>query len=34
VYLGFDPIWLGIIIVCVVEIGHISPPVRLNMFVL
>ena len=32
--LGFDPIWFGIIIVCVVEIGLISPPVGMNMFVL
>ena len=31
---GFDPIWFGIIIVCVVEIGLISPPVGMNMFVL
>ena len=34
VHLGFDPIWVGIIIVCVVEIGLISPPVGMNMFVL
>jgi len=34
VQLGFDPIWFGIIIVCVVEIGLISPPVGMNMFVL
>src|SRR5438034_4297130 len=26
VHLGFDPVWFGIIIVCVVEIGLISPP--------
>src|SRR5438034_9523727 len=26
-------IWFGIIIVCVVEIGLISPPVGMNMFV-
>ncbi len=32
--LGFDPIWFGIIIVVVVEIGLISPPVGMNMFVL
>ena len=32
--LGFDPIWFGIIIVCVVEIGLISPPVGMNIFVL
>jgi C4-dicarboxylate transporter, DctM subunit len=34
VHLGFDPIWFGVIIVCVVEIGLISPPVGMNMFVL
>jgi C4-dicarboxylate transporter, DctM subunit len=34
VHLGYDPVWFGIIIVCVVEIGLISPPVGMNMFVL
>ena len=34
VQLGFDPVWFGIIIVCVVEIGLISPPVGMNLFVL
>jgi TRAP-type C4-dicarboxylate transport system permease large subunit len=34
VHMGFDPVWFGIIIVCVVEIGLISPPVGMNMFVL
>jgi C4-dicarboxylate transporter DctM subunit len=34
VHLGLDPIWFGILIVCVVEIGLISPPVGMNMFVL
>jgi tripartite ATP-independent transporter DctM subunit len=34
VQLGYDPVWFGIIIVCVVEIGLISPPVGMNMFVL
>src|SRR4029077_6795939 len=34
VHLGFDPVWFGLIIVCVVEIGLISPPVGMNMFVL
>jgi C4-dicarboxylate transporter, DctM subunit len=32
--LGFDPIWFGILIVTMVEIGMISPPVGLNLFVL
>jgi C4-dicarboxylate transporter DctM subunit len=32
--LGFDPVWFGILVVCVVEIGMISPPVGMNIFVL
>ena len=32
--LGFDPIWFGIIIVVVVEMGLITPPVGMNVFVL
>ncbi len=32
--LGFDPIWFGIIIVRVTEIGLITPPVGLNVFIL
>jgi tripartite ATP-independent transporter DctM subunit len=31
--LGFDPIWFGIIIVIVVQIGLVSPPVGMNIFV-
>lgn len=34
VQLGYDPIWFGILIVCVVEIGLITPPVGMNVFVL
>jgi TRAP-type C4-dicarboxylate transport system permease large subunit len=34
VALGFDPVWFGIIIVVVVQIGLISPPVGMNMFVI
>ncbi|HXH82586.1 MAG TPA: TRAP transporter large permease [Candidatus Tectomicrobia bacterium] len=34
VQLGFDPLWFGILIVTVVEIGLISPPVGMNLFVL
>lgn len=34
VSLGLDPVWFGILIVCVVEIGMISPPVGMNVFVL
>lgn len=32
--LGFDPIWWGIINVMVIEIGMITPPVGINVFVL
>jgi C4-dicarboxylate transporter, DctM subunit len=32
--LGFDPVWFGILIVTIVEIGMISPPVGLGLFVL
>jgi tripartite ATP-independent transporter DctM subunit len=32
--LGFDPIWFGIIIVLVAEMGVITPPVGVNVFVL
>lgn len=31
--LGFDPIWFGIIIVMVTEMGVITPPVGLNVYV-
>jgi tripartite ATP-independent transporter DctM subunit len=34
VHLGFDPIWFGVLVVVVVEIGLISPPVGMNLFVL
>jgi C4-dicarboxylate transporter, DctM subunit len=32
--LGFDPVWFGILIVTIVEIGMISPPVGMNLFVI
>ncbi|MCT4655064.1 MAG: TRAP transporter large permease [Cohaesibacter sp.] len=32
--LGYDPIWWGIINVMVIEIGMITPPVGINVFVL
>jgi tripartite ATP-independent transporter DctM subunit len=32
--LGFDPIWFGVIVTINVEIGMITPPVGLNLFVL
>jgi TRAP-type C4-dicarboxylate transport system permease large subunit len=31
--LGYDPIWFGIIIVMVTEMGVITPPVGINVYV-
>lgn len=32
--LGFDPIWIGVIITIMIEIGQVTPPVGLNLSVL
>ena len=32
--LGFDPVWFGVIVVMVVELGLITPPVGMNVFVI
>jgi tripartite ATP-independent transporter DctM subunit len=32
--IGYDPIWFGVVIVVVVQIGLIAPPVGLNVFVI
>jgi tripartite ATP-independent transporter DctM subunit len=32
--LGFDPIWFGVILVVVVEIGLITPPIGINVFMI
>jgi tripartite ATP-independent transporter DctM subunit len=32
--LGFDPVWFGVIMVVWLEIGFITPPVGLNLFVI
>lgn len=32
--LGFDPIWFGILVVMVVELGLITPPIGMNVFVI
>jgi tripartite ATP-independent transporter DctM subunit len=32
--LGYDPVWFGILIVVVVEIGLITPPIGVNLFVI
>ncbi|ADZ72155.1 TRAP transporter large permease [Polymorphum gilvum] len=34
IQLGFDPIWFGVIIVMTVELGLITPPVGMNVFVI
>lgn len=31
---GFDPVWFGVLLVIVVEIGLIHPPVGMNLFVI
>ena len=32
--LGFDPIWFGVMIVLIAEMGVITPPVGVNVFVI
>ncbi len=32
--LGFDPVWIGVLITIVIEIGQVTPPVGLNLSVL
>ena len=34
VSIGFDPVWFGVILVILLEIGLITPPVGVNLFVL
>lgn len=34
VSLGFDPIWFGILVVVVAEMGLITPPIGMNIFVI
>jgi TRAP-type C4-dicarboxylate transport system permease large subunit len=33
VALGYDPIWFGIIVIVTAEVGLLTPPVGLNVFV-
>ena len=33
VAVGLDPIWFGVIVVCLMEVGAVTPPVGLNLFV-
>lgn len=32
--LGFDPVWFGVVVVMVVELGLITPPIGMNVFVI
>ncbi|MEP3349594.1 MAG: TRAP transporter large permease [Marinomonas sp.] len=32
--MGFDPVWFGVIVTLLMEVGMITPPVGLNLFVL
>jgi tripartite ATP-independent transporter DctM subunit len=34
VALGFDPIWFGVILVLLIQVGLVSPPVGLDVFIL
>jgi C4-dicarboxylate transporter, DctM subunit len=34
IHLGFDPIWFGILVVRVTEMGLITPPVGMNVFII
>jgi tripartite ATP-independent transporter DctM subunit len=32
--LGFDPVWLGVVVTLMIEVGMLTPPVGMNLFVL
>ena len=32
--LGYDPVWLGVIVTILIEVGMLTPPVGMNLFVL
>ena len=32
--LGYDPVWFGIMVVMLVELGLITPPIGINLFIL
>ena len=34
VQFGFDPIWYGVVVVVLIELGLITPPVGFNLFVI
>jgi len=31
---GFDPVWLGVIVTILIEVGMLTPPVGMNLYVL
>jgi len=31
---GIDPIWFGVVLVVFIELGQISPPIGINLFVI
>jgi TRAP-type C4-dicarboxylate transport system permease large subunit len=31
--LGFDPVWFGVLVIVIAEVGLLTPPVGLNVFV-
>jgi tripartite ATP-independent transporter DctM subunit len=31
---GFDPVWLGVVVTLMIEVGMLTPPVGMNLFVL
>jgi len=32
--LGFDPLWFGILFVIIMEMGYLTPPFGMNLFVM
>ena len=32
-HLGYDPIWFGVVVIVMAEIGLVTPPVGINVFV-
>jgi TRAP-type C4-dicarboxylate transport system permease large subunit len=34
VRLGFDPIWFGVILTIMIEVGLLTPPVGMNVFII
>jgi C4-dicarboxylate transporter, DctM subunit len=32
--LGYDPVWFGVMVVMLVELGLVTPPIGINLFIL